>query len=73
MQGIVETEEDSTRSVVVYLAQHPLLTFVRDGFYWPREAGWQTIHTSQGARAWWYVWKKDASGKITYSELGDQP
>jgi len=54
-----EDEEAGTRPVVVYLAQHPLLPFAWEGMYWPREAGWQTVRTSQGERNWWYVWGKD--------------
>ncbi len=54
-QGFFETEEEST-SVVTYLAQRPLLSFVWEGLYWPRSAGWQSVHTTQGDRTWWYTW-----------------
>jgi len=49
---------EETQPVVVYLAQQPLLPFVWEGRYWPRDAGWQTTRTPQGDRSWWYVWKE---------------
>lgn len=57
-QGFFGTEEEVT-PVVTYLAQRPLLSFVWEGLYWPRSAGWQSVHTSQGDRTWWYTWAAD--------------
>jgi len=60
-QALMDVGEvmEGTRPVVVYLAQDPLLPFAWEGVYWPREAGWQTVRTSQGEQHWWYIWKKD--------------
>ena len=55
-QGLFEEEGDSALPVTAYLAQRPLLSFAWDGIYWPRVAGWQSVHTPQGERNWWYVW-----------------
>jgi hypothetical protein len=60
-QALMDVDEvmEGTRPVAVYLAQDPLLSFAWEGKYWPREAGWQTVRTLQGALSWWYAWKKN--------------
>jgi len=55
-QGFFEEGGDGAMPVVAYLAQRPLLSFAWEGMYWPRVAGWQSVHTSQGDRTWWYAW-----------------
>jgi hypothetical protein len=40
----------------VYLREDPALSFVWSGSYWPRNAGWQPVHSLRGDTCWWYVW-----------------
>jgi len=56
-QGLLEEEDAGDAPVSVYFEQHPFLPFYWSGVYWPRTSGWHAVHTPQGTRSWWYVWK----------------
>jgi len=57
-QGLLEEGNTGDAPVSVYFAQDPFLPFYWSGVYWPRQSGWQAVHTPQGMRSWWYVWKE---------------
>jgi hypothetical protein len=48
--------------------QHPMMSFMQTGLFWPSQPGWQSIQSKSADINWLYVFKKNAWNVVKASE-----